>query len=493
RQYFIDTAFWAATCDSSYASCGSFSPKGATVKAVLIHSGEPMTTYTRENGAEEPTATLPSPPDSYQGYGRVFLQNVLPFAGIEDVLDLFVEELTMTSLQRITYTVEVADISRPLKATIAWMDPANTIVSEKMLLHDIDLVVTRVSDNQMYYGNGQAGDEVNNVEQVSVISPVVGTYTVTVTAKVLSESATQAVSLVITSGGGVTGKATSVVLSSFTSNELNCPSGEQMLTIHLMDRGGNGWGSDNSYVISVASSGSTVRSGTMDGSVGKDSYLTESFCLSEGIKYKVKLDRSGSNSKDMTLDIPACSIHLSRYMDEAILDLTSSGKCNECPYFALDIMLLGPRVPIPYGWKDDSVYVLQNSSNATVAEGTLATGVMSRHTICLKTDEYHLEFNNVPSTDDYYSGGSSEGIDQYRIALVNCGVASKNDDDLYDVLFPEPMIRPGYAFTVTINGALCSYEYTLDKNGDENAAFTVQTSSAVVVLMGIVVSVLLTV
>lgn len=117
----MESSFWATMCNPSYPKCGVFTPKGATVKAVLIHSGEAMSQYSSEGRGTEPTASLPSPPDSFQGFGRVFLQNVLPYTGIEEVIDLFVEELSLNSLQRATYTVTITDTSRPLKATIAWM------------------------------------------------------------------------------------------------------------------------------------------------------------------------------------------------------------------------------------------------------------------------------------------------------------------------------------------------------------------------------------
>jgi hypothetical protein len=53
RQYFEDSMFWAANCISSgsfvasSALClgGAFSPRGATIKALLVHSGEAMTQY----------------------------------------------------------------------------------------------------------------------------------------------------------------------------------------------------------------------------------------------------------------------------------------------------------------------------------------------------------------------------------------------------------------------------------------------------------------
>ena len=54
RQYFEDSTFWETICASSgsifvsssaLCSGGAFSPRGATIKALLVHSGEPMTLY----------------------------------------------------------------------------------------------------------------------------------------------------------------------------------------------------------------------------------------------------------------------------------------------------------------------------------------------------------------------------------------------------------------------------------------------------------------
>ena len=130
RQYFETPQFWASTCRQTalYPRCtdGAFAPRGATVKAVLIHSGDAMGTYA---GSKEPYASLGTPPDFYQGFGLVYLQNVLPFTGIETVLDLFVEEVTLSSWEQLQYEVVVTDVTRPVKATVVWMDPLNTVVS----------------------------------------------------------------------------------------------------------------------------------------------------------------------------------------------------------------------------------------------------------------------------------------------------------------------------------------------------------------------------
>lgn len=106
------------------------------MKAMLVHSGEAMSTYA--GGTGEPYSNLGTPPDFYQGFGRVFLQNALPFAGIETVLDLYVEEVTMTSWQQLEFNVTVTDATRPVKVTVAWMDPVNTVVScHKCMMNNV--------------------------------------------------------------------------------------------------------------------------------------------------------------------------------------------------------------------------------------------------------------------------------------------------------------------------------------------------------------------
>ena len=138
RQYFEDSDFWAATCRNValYTACtgGAFAPRGATVKAMLIHSGERMTSYA--GGSGEPFGDLGNQPDYYQGFGRVFLQNVLPLAGIESVLDLYVEETTMQSWQKLQYNITVTDVTRPVKVTVVWMDPVNSVVRGCVFLFD---------------------------------------------------------------------------------------------------------------------------------------------------------------------------------------------------------------------------------------------------------------------------------------------------------------------------------------------------------------------
>ncbi len=73
-------------------------------------------------------------------------------------------ETSISAYQEITHLVQVTDTSRPFKATIVWMDPGNSIISEKLLLNNLDLRV-QLPDNSLKYGNNVAGDETNNVSE----------------------------------------------------------------------------------------------------------------------------------------------------------------------------------------------------------------------------------------------------------------------------------------------------------------------------------------
>jgi hypothetical protein len=288
------------------------------------------------------------------------------------------------------------------------MDPVNTIISDKLLLSDIDLQIISPSAT-VFYGNNRPGDEVNNVEQVLIPSPVTGSYSVILRSKVFTEIVNQPVSLIITSGGGtVTNKVITTTSSSYSNNEISCTSNQQMITLELLDHGGNGWGSGNSFVIQdFATESITYHTFTMNGDVGKDSYQEVSVCLTEGMKYVAKFIQNGSNKKEMSVTIPQCSVYLfgsdGDDVTSQILDLTTSSVCNPCPSttkYLLHTALYGPTEGIPYGWKSDSRYSLLQKIDANtsvvVTAGTLATGVKSSRDFCLASGVYYLEFDGVP-------------------------------------------------------------------------------------------------
>lgn len=94
-----------------------------------------------------------------------------------------------------TWKYEVGSSDEPLKATLAWTDPAALPGAGKALVNDLDLKVT-APDGSIYFGNhflnGGGPDTVNNVEQVFIAHPAPGEYTITVTAKTVTRNASAA-------------------------------------------------------------------------------------------------------------------------------------------------------------------------------------------------------------------------------------------------------------------------------------------------------------
>jgi hypothetical protein len=431
RQFFVDESYWAASCNSAYAMCGAFQPRGATVKAALIHSGEAMDRYVGSYSSTESTFTLSTTPDISQGFGRIALSNVLPLDGMTvSGFDLFVDELSMTSLTTQTYTVTVTDSSAPLKATIAWMDPPSDPLSTKLLIHDIDLKVI-APGAVVHYGNLYAGDEENNVEQVFISAPSAGTYTVVLTAKDImliagySSSIQQKVSLVISSVGSVSGPVSGIVSATVANYPLDCPTGESQLSLLKVDHGTNGWGSGNTYKILRTSDLVVVKDGTLNDPSKGNLYQKETFCLPDDT-YSVQLVLGGSSTDQVGLSIHACDVFLDDMLTTDSFTV-SSNTCGACNENSIDLGLKGSEYGIPYGWIDDSSYVIASADAGVDITGTLQVGIYDLRGYCLPDGLYNITFSGIPLEDDYgLNYGAAEayfGIQEYEMYFT-CG----NDD-----------------------------------------------------------------
>lgn len=180
------------------------------VKAMLINSAQGISRYDN-HGLDTvlETQDLGAPPDYFQGYGRILLNNVLSVAGIND-FDLFVlDNYDLDSGATIQLTVTITDTSVPLRVTLSWYDPPTTAYTSKQVLHDLDLLVVAPDGTTTFWGNGvEFGDEYNNNEKVFIANPEAGEYTINVHAYPLTGSESQEIALVITSGGEVSGPTT---------------------------------------------------------------------------------------------------------------------------------------------------------------------------------------------------------------------------------------------------------------------------------------------
>ena len=174
-QYFQDKNFWLSYCNPSYYLClnGTFTPKGPTIKALLIHSGVGMSTY-QGMGNTVGRVILKSRPDIFQGFGRVNLINILPLIHYtKNSYTLYIDQSVLTPLSEYRYIVFVRSTLQPLRATISWFDPPNTEFAAKVLLHDLDLILISPS-GVTYNGNSQImnkdiRDELNNVSKIHKI------------------------------------------------------------------------------------------------------------------------------------------------------------------------------------------------------------------------------------------------------------------------------------------------------------------------------------
>jgi hypothetical protein len=213
-QYFRDPRFWASHCQPSYPLCsaaftpsaanqttltrtGLHSPSSSLLKATLIHSGQNIDPSHQEG------YRYPGPE---QGYGRIQLNQVLVYEGVTPYgFDLFVDEIVLTNHSSVNYTVQILGSTSPLKVTICWTDPPNSVMAARQLLNDVDLTLTGPSGQRWFGNNVTGGDEVNTAEIIEIISPRHGAWVVNVSMGEMGSShPSQRVSIVITSVGRVT-------------------------------------------------------------------------------------------------------------------------------------------------------------------------------------------------------------------------------------------------------------------------------------------------
>lgn len=268
-----------------------------------------------------------------------------------------------------------------------------------MLLHDIDVTLKLSGGSTTIFGNNIQNDELNNVEQAMIQAPVVGTYIATVTSKTFTENAgTQKASIVITSGGSVTSRTVQVVTAASTAY---CPTGQQLITMNLLDRGADGWPSGTVYEIRT-SANVLFKSGTLGTAASFDFNVPVTFCLPALDIYTVSLLLPSGNTadaKDVGLEIPGCKVYLSYYKTSATLDLNSnSAMCNPCGITesAVSVYLSDAPLLTHYGWNRDSTYTLSKVEDGNYAggletvvlKGTLLYGYIGWVDVCLAAGSY---------------------------------------------------------------------------------------------------------
>lgn len=174
RQYYMDGYYPTGAA----VPTDGFTPSAALVKATLVNAGRDVT-------------GIAGFPSTREGWGRVTLDDALYFTGQPRkliVLDDVRNAQGLTTGQSRSYTVNVTS-GMSLKATLVWTEPAAAVNANPAYINNLNLTVT--GPGGTYLGNNFSGgqsstggtaDIRNNVEQVYLISPTAGSYTVTVTA-----------------------------------------------------------------------------------------------------------------------------------------------------------------------------------------------------------------------------------------------------------------------------------------------------------------------
>lgn len=176
RQYFTD-GFYPSRVPNHI---DAFVPSGALIKAVMLNSTADMTGV----------AGFPS---NLEGWGRLTLNNTLPFPS--DARGVAVHDARrdtdgLTTGQFFEIPLTVNDSAEPLRITLVFTDAPAAVSAGFAPVNDLDLVVTSPT-GVIYRGNVFAGgvsvtggtaDDRNNVEQVLITSPAVGTWTIRVDA-----------------------------------------------------------------------------------------------------------------------------------------------------------------------------------------------------------------------------------------------------------------------------------------------------------------------
>jgi hypothetical protein len=409
----------------------------------------------------------------------VSLQNVLPYPSIEDVLEVHVVELSLSPNMEYVHTVTVGDNSRAFKATLVWMDPTNSAVTAKMLINNLDLQVEETSTGTVYYGNGNGGDDTNNVEQVAISVPLTsGSYKVRVTAGSYLYGSSQSFSLIV-SGGDLTFSTSAKNSISSGDNPLGCATDERMVRLSAMGRTAVGWGSGQKYRIANTDN-SFVLEGTMSGADKQDFLTDSSVCLPVGSFTASLLNTvSSSDLSEMALEVTTCDVYLSEYQPSASFTISSASSdyCGVCTTYLVSLLLAGSFYGVPYGWKDDTHYELTQSSGGDKNYmGTLATGMVREHKYCLGDGTYTLAIKNVPKNDDFLDDdylANYFGVEEYAIYFADSSGNSKT-------------LVPSQTMTITVSGGSADIS-TSGGGGGSDDDDSISTGAAIAIAVAVIV------
>ncbi|SET12444.1 Subtilase family protein, partial [Methanococcoides vulcani] len=167
----------AALVRQYYVEYESITPSAALLKATIINGAYNMTPGQYGSGS---TQEIQTRPDGAQGWGRVDLEESLfPKSPRKMYYNDTSSTISLSTSESWEINYYVDDSSEPLKITLVWTDFPGAVSAEFELTNNLDLIVS--GPDSTYLGNaGNQPDTLNNVEQVELVSPNIGWYTITV-------------------------------------------------------------------------------------------------------------------------------------------------------------------------------------------------------------------------------------------------------------------------------------------------------------------------
>ncbi|MCB2153477.1 S8 family serine peptidase [bacterium] len=185
RQYFTEGWYPTGTKQPENA----FTPSAALIKATLLAGAVNMTSI--------PIGGFP--PNKYQGWGRIHLENSLQFEGDDRQLIVVDERRGFADADGPADTYYIDESSTavlPTRIMLVWSDYPADPAASLALVNDLDLTVINLSDGTTYRGNnydaatglsqpGGDADRINNVEGVTIPAGTPGIFAVQVTAETI--------------------------------------------------------------------------------------------------------------------------------------------------------------------------------------------------------------------------------------------------------------------------------------------------------------------
>ena len=162
----------AALAREYYQTVKQINPSAALIKATIINGAVDISPGQYGTGAQR--EVYPAP-DNSQGWGRLNVkQSLCPDPpAVSEFAD---ESAAISTGEYRDYLYTVVDNSVPLKVTLVWTDYPGSVHATKELVNDLDLTVASPTGAMRPF----APNGTDNVEQVTIPNPELGTYRVRV-------------------------------------------------------------------------------------------------------------------------------------------------------------------------------------------------------------------------------------------------------------------------------------------------------------------------